>query len=798
MQVSTVNNKYSAKYFPDGIKHWEQKGNFFFFYTSETILEVQVLSDKVIRFRYAADGMFHRDFSYAVVPDIQVSLVSLSAFDDGEFIGIITKEVKCFVSKENLKVRITDHQGLVINEDEAGFHWQHYLTKGGKIVYCSKRIQEKEVFYGLGDKPTHLQLRGKRLENFGTDAYAYGEDTDPLYKNIPFYYGLHQGVSYGIFFDNTFRTIFDFGQEREDTCSYWARGGEMCYYFIYGPQMIAVAEQYAMLTGTPELPPLWALGYHQCRWSYFPDAKVKEIAMEFRKRNIPCDVMYLDIDYMEGFRCFTFSNQHFPEPKALTKTLEDAGFKTVVIIDPGIKVDPTYDIYLDGLKNDVFCKRQDGAMMEGDVWPGKCVFPDFTSVRVREWWSNLFGVLIENGVAGVWNDMNEPAVFEIGTFPEDVRHDYDGDPCSHRKAHNIYGHLMAKATWQGLKKFQMPKRPFVITRSAYCGIQKWSSVWTGDNTASWQHLHIASQQCQRLSISGISFAGSDVGGFIGEPDGELYTRWVQMAAFHPFMRTHSASNETGFDQEPWSFGASYENICKKFIQMRYRLLPYLYTTFYQNMKYGTPMLRPLVFMDQRNPETHQRNEEFMLGDHLLVCPVVQPGQLNRNVYLPSGGWYHNWDDRYFKGSQEVEVPSPLKQIPLFIREGAVIPTWPQMQYVGEKVIREVTLHIYYKEGNETSWMYMDDGDNMGYKRGQSSLIKFEIKGQKNDFKIWRNAMGSFPADRIEKYKFIVTGLPFKSSELEIDGKAQKIGERNRAMGKIKFTVDKNFHTITIK
>jgi alpha-glucosidase len=798
MQVSAVNHKYSAKYFPDAIRRWEQKGNFFLFYTSETILEVQVLSDKLFRFRYAADGKFHRDFSYAVNADIQVSLVSLSAFDDGENIGIITKELKCFIHKENLKVTITDLQGRIINEDEAGFHWQHYLTKGGKIVYCSKKIQEQEVFYGLGDKPTNLQLRGKRFENFGTDAYAYGEETDPLYKNIPFYYGLHHNTAYGIFFDNTFRTIFDFGQEREDVSSYWARGGEMCYYFIYGPQLMNVAEQYAMLTGTPELPPLWALGYHQCRWSYFPYTKVKEVAMEFRKRNIPCDVMYLDIDYMEGFRCFTFSKSHFPDPKGLTQTLNDAGFKTVVIIDPGIKVDPEYEIYNDGIKNDVFCKRQDGALMEGDVWPGKCVFPDFTSARVREWWSNLFGVLIDNGVAGVWNDMNEPAVFEIGTFPEDVRHDYDGDPCSHRKAHNIYGHMMAKATWQGLKKFQMPKRPFVITRSAYSGIQKWSSVWTGDNTATWQHLHIASQQCQRLSISGISFAGSDVGGFIGEPDGELYTRWVQLAAFHPFMRTHSASNETGFDQEPWSFGSSYEAICKKFIQMRYRLLPYLYTTFYQNMKYGTPMLRPLVFADQNDAETHLRNEEFLLGDHLLVCPVTSPGQHSRRVYLPKGGWYHNWDDHFFKGSQEVEVPTPIKQIPLFIREGAVIPTWPQMQFVGEKVVREITLHVYFKEGSENSWMYMDDGDNMGYKKGQRTLVRFEVSGQKNQFKIWQNTMGSFPADRTEKYKFVVTGIPFKATHYEIDGKPQKIGERNRAMGKIKFTVDKHFHTITIK
>lgn len=797
MQVATINNKYSAKYYPDAIKHWEQKGNLFLFYTSETILEVRVINDKIIRFRYAADGSFHRDFSYALVNDLQEGLVSLSAYDDGEHIGIITKQVKCFIDKHDLKIVITDHKGNIINEDEAGFHWQHYLTKGGKIVYCSKKIQQDEVFYGLGDKPADLQIRGKRFENFGTDAYAYGAASDPLYKNIPFYYGLHHGRSYGIFFDNTFRTIFDFGSERKDVASYWARGGEMCYYFIYGPDMLDVSREYACLTGKPELPPMWSLGYHQCRWSYFPDSKVKEVAMEFRKRNIPCDVIYLDIDYMEGFRCFTFSKEHFPEPATLTKELEDAGFKTVVIIDPGIKVDPAYSIYTDGLAKDVFCKRQDGALMEGDVWPGKCVFPDFTNPKVREWWSDLFRVLVENGVAGVWNDMNEPAVFELGTFPEDVRHDFDGDPCSHRKAHNIYGHMMAKATYQGLKKFQMPKRPFVITRSAYSGIQKWSSVWTGDNAASWEHLHIASQQCQRLSISGISFAGSDIGGFIGEPDGELYTRWIQMAAFHPFMRTHSASNETGFDQEPWSFGTSYEAICKKFIQMRYRLLPYLYTTFWQNYRYGTPMLRPLTFVNQEQVETHHRNNEFMLGDHLMICPVTTQGAKSIHVFLPVGGWYHNWDDQFFHGGKEYTILTPLKQIPLFIREGAIVPTWPQMQFVGEKPVKEITLHVFFKEGEEQSHLYLDDGENMGYKNGQYEIIRFDLKGDKHAMRIWQNSLGSFQG-KLEKFKLIITGLPFEATEYTIDGKLHRIGERNKAIGKIKFSVDKNFHEVTLK
>ena len=356
---------------------------------------------------------------------------------------------------------------------------------------------------------------------------------------------------------------------------------------------------------------------------------------------------------------------------------------------------------------------------------------------------------------------------------------------------------MAKATFKGLKKYLMPARPFVITRAAYAGAQKFTSVWTGDNSASWEQLWIASQQCQRLSISGISFAGSDVGGFIGEPDGELYTRWLQMAAFHPFFRTHSASNETGFNQEPWSFGSFYEVICKRYIQLRYRILPYLYTTFWQNYSEGAPMLRPLVFADQNDVETYNRNEEFLLGDHLLICPVSKKGAVERKVYLPKGGWYHNWDDNYFTGSQEVTVPAPIGQIPLFIREGAIVPTWPKLNYVGEKVIKEVTLHIYYKDGDETSWLYLDDGDNMGYKNGHSRVIRFELRGNKSSLRIRRNSTGRYDGP-LEKYKIVLVGLPFRSTEYTVDGRLYAITPRHKAIGKIKFTVDKNFHEIILR
>lgn len=797
MQPTIPGNKYSIKYFPDQVQRYEKEGNSFYFHTSETILEIKIISDKVVRFRYAPDGVFRRDFSYAINPELKEAIISFNIIELEDSYEISTSEIRVYIDKENLKISITDLEGKIINQDEIGFHWQHYLLKGGKIVYCSKQIQEGECFYGLGDKPSELNLHGKRTENFGTDSYGFLKDSDPLYKNIPFYYGLHHGVGYGIFFDNTFRTLFDFGQERPEATSFWARGGQMTYYFIYGPQLLEVAEQYTRLTGTPELPPLWTLGYQQSRWSYFPDTRVKEIAAEFRKRHIPCDTIHLDIDYMEGFRCFTFSKENFPDPKGLVQELEEQGFKVVVIIDPGIKVDPDYWVYQEGIANGYFCKRADGALMEGDVWPGKCVFPDFTNPKVRTWWSGLFKKIAEMGIRGVWNDMNEPAVFEIGTFPEDVRHDYDGDNCSHRKAHNIYGHLMSKATAEGLKKHLMPHRPFVITRSCYSGAQRWTSVWTGDNLATWEHLWIASVMCQRLAISGISFAGTDIGGFIGEPDGELYIRWIQLATFHPFMRTHSASNETNFDQDPWSFGPKIERIAKKFLEFRYRLLPYIYTTFWQYSTKGTPMLRPLSFVAQDDPNTYQRNSEFMFGDHLLISHVNEPGMKQKNVYLPTGRWYNYWNDKKYDGGKEVTVNTPLDKIPLFVKAGAVIPKYPDMEYVGQKNIEEMTLHVYYSNEVAHSVLYEDAGDNYGYLNHQYNIIRFKQISDSNQIRIKKKYIGHFETDYL-RYRIIFHGLPFTATEYVIDGRVQHLGKRNFAVGTVKIIAERAFEEVTIR
>ena len=757
--------------FPNQIIDFKKDVDTLYFTTSNNVvLQLTIRRDSVLRFRYTTKGVFENDFSYAITKHATSGFNKLEITEDDLYYIVTTSKLICKIFKENLHISIFDAiDNQLICEDELGFHWEESYEYGGDIVKLSKVSQEGESYFGLGDKPIHNNLKGKRFENWVTDSYSFGGNTDPLYKDIPFYTGLHHKKSYGIFFDNTFRSFFDFSHERRNVTSFWAQGGEMNYYFIYGPKMMDVVSSYTDLTGRPhQLPPLWALGYHQCKWSYYPESKVKQVAKTFRELKIPCDAIYLDIDYMDGFRCFTWNKEYFPNPKKMVKELADDGFKTVAIIDPGIKIDANYSVFKEALENDYFCKRADGPYMKGKVWPGECYFPDFTNPKVRDWWSNLFKELIEDiGVKGVWNDMNEPAVMEVPgkTFPNDVRHNYDGNHCSHRKAHNVYGMQMARATYHGLKKFAYPKRPFVITRAAYSGTQRYTSSWTGDNVASWEHLAIANAQAQRMCMSGFSFIGSDIGGFAEQPNGELYTRWIQLGIFHPFCRTHSSGDHG--EQEPYSFDTNVTNIVRKFIEIRYQLLPYLYTAFWQYAKEGIPILKSLMLFDQDDANTHYRNDEFIYGDKILVCPIIEPNAKGRRMYFPIGNWYSFWDSEIVKGGEEKWVDADIDSMPIYIKEGAIIPKYPIQQFVGEKIIEELTLDVYYKKGKEKSRVYEDASDGYDYKKGRFSLRNFTLVGKKDSLTIQQFKEGKFITS-YETFKLILHGIPFEITSVEID------------------------------
>ena len=788
--------EYKGDLYPSKIISYKKEVDSILFTTdNDVILKLTILRDSLLRFRYTTKGYFSADFSYAIDENHSRGFNKFEVSESEELFIVRTSKLEVHIGKNDLRTGIYDVAGNPLLEDELGFHWEESYEFGGNIVKMSKVSKDGESFYGMGDKATHLNLKGRRLENWATDQYAFQKEQEPLYKAVPFYIGLSDNVSYGVFFDNTFRSFFDFCQERRNVTSFWADGGEMNYYFFYGPAMQDVVTSYTDLTGKPELPPLWALGYHQCKWSYYPESKVKEVASKFRELRIPCDAIYLDIDYMEGFRCFTWSKEYFPDPKRMVAELAEDGFKTIVIIDPGIKIDKEYSVYNEAVAKDYFCKRADGPYMKGKVWPGECNFPDFTNPEVREWWAGLFNELVaEIGVKGVWNDMNEPAVMEVPTktFPLDVRHDYDGHPCSHRKAHNIYGTQMARATYEGVKRFAYPKRPFIITRSAYSGAQRYTSSWTGDNVATWEHLWIANVQVQRMSLSGMGFTGSDIGGFAEQPTGELYARWIQLGVFHPFCRTHSSGHHG--NQEPWAFDEEVLNVTRKFIELRYQLLPYLYTMFWQYIEEGIPMLKPLVYFDQEDTQTHYRTDEFIFGNHILVCPILEPNAVGRRMYIPRGNWYNYWNNEPVQGGRETWIDVAFDQIPLFVKAGAVVPKYPVQQYVGELEIEELKLDVYFKNGKETSQVFEDAQDGYDYRKGRYSLSTFTVDGKEKDLVVRQHKEGKFETP-YSKFAISIVGLPFDITGIEIDNELIA-PERLYFDGRL--LIDKNFSELHIK
>ncbi|HXH49691.1 MAG TPA: TIM-barrel domain-containing protein, partial [Terriglobia bacterium] len=554
------------------------------------------------------------------------------------------------------------------------------------------------------------------LVMWNTDAYGWGANTTPLYQTVPFFIGLRQGRAYGVFFDNTWRSSFDMGVEFRNEYSFGAEGGELNYYFFYGPDPKKVIEDYTELVGRTPLPPMWALGNNQSRYSYYPEKKVRFIADNFRIRQIPCDVIFLDIHYMDGYRVFTWNKERFPDPAGMIADLRKQGFHLAVIIDPGIKTDPSYWVYKEGLAGDDFVRMPDGRIFIGKVWPGESAFPDFTSPKVRDWWGTLYKGLVQDGVAGFWNDMNEPSVFEVPTktMPLDAVFYDRGLHSPHAKVHNVYGMLMSEATEKGVLKLRPNERPFVLTRDTYSGGQRYAAVWTGDNTATWEHLRISVRELMNMGLSGLTFAGADIGGFAGSPSAQLYARWLQAGIFYPYCRTHT--NLDSADQEPWSYGNRMTEINRDSINLRYRLLPYLYNTFYQASKTGLPVMRALLLDYPDDSRAVEQEGEFLFGDDLLVAPVMVEGKSKQPVYLPKGEWSDFWTGREYSGPKEVLVDAPLNSIPLFVRGGAIIPTRQLVQYTGEAPINPLTFQVY-PNGRSSREYYEDDGLSFNYRKG---------------------------------------------------------------------------------
>ena len=729
------------------------------------MVRLTVLAPDLVRVRVSPTGRFPPPFSYAVArPDEAWPPVEVTLDETEEHLWLRTGRLHCQIAKGYLTLAFYDPDGTEINSDAAGAGWE----KDSERVLCWKQMPAGEHVYGLGQKTTPLDKRGRAFEIWNSDPQTYTPGEDPIYSNIPFYQGLVGGRAYGIFFDNPARGRFDFCAQTPGITRFEAECGEMRYYFFYGPALRTVLDRYTELTGRMVMPPLWALGYHQNRWSYTPAARVREVADTFRQRQIPCEAIHLDIDYMDGFRCFTWDDRAFPDPAGLVDDLHAAGFKVVTMIDPGIKVDPSYWVCTDGLQQGMFCKLPDGKVYYGPVWPGECYFPDFTSPRVRAWWGTLYTRLVELGVDGFWNDMNEPTVFghKGDTFPDPVRHDWEGLGTDHRVAHNVYGMQMARATVEGLLQLRPRERPLVISRSVWAGSQRYNMHWLGDNHSDWPSLANVLPLTMNMGLSGIAFTGPDTGGFGGTPDGELLIRWNQLGAFTPFFRNHTAKG-TG-DQEPWAFGEVCERVSRQFIELRYHLLPYHYTAFWQSAQTGVPIVRPLVLAFQDDPHVAAIDDAFMYGDAFLVAPILAPKATSRRAYIPAGQWYDYWTGIRTAGPQITRLDAPIHHIPLLVRAGSVVPAWPPMQHTGERSLDALILHVY--PGDGTSWLYEDDGHTWAFLEGERRVTRFDCMLKDGTLQVTRSAEGPYRPE-YDRIRVLVHGLAAPPQRVSVDGAA---------------------------
>lgn len=728
----------------------------------------------VVRVRMAPSGELARDFSYALEkPVADIPLHSAERGDVIELRGAAGGARVLVRQRPVFSFEVRDaHDRLVLASDPT--RPPAFDRDIGAVEFTASRAAREE-YYGFGEQA----LTGARADHtitlWNTDAYGYGRGDTALYQSIPFFYGSRGGLSYGVFFDNTWRSHFDMGASDPQRWSWRANGGELDMYIFTGGAERSprnVLRDYTALTGRTPLPPLWALGYQQSRWSYKPQARVLEIAREFRERRIPLDTLYLDIDYMDGFRVFTWSPQNFPDPDQMIAALHDNGVHLVEIVDPGIKTDRDYAPYRSGAQAGIFVRDAAGAELHERVWPGETAFPDFTSPHARAWWGEQMAKPVHDGIDGIWNDMNEPGVFvpddDPGprvmhqpekTFPLDVRHDGDGAAGDHARYHNVFGMQMARATFEGLRKQNPERRPLVLTRAGYAGVQRYSAVWTGDNTASWEHLQISIPMLTGLSISGVPFVGADVGGFAGAPSAELYTRWLQAAALTPFLRTHSAWDTP--TREPWSFGEDFTRINRASIELRYRLLPYIYTLFHEAAANSAPPMRPLWFEFPADNAAAIVDDEFLVGDALLVAPVVLPGASKREIYFPRGSDWIDWyDGTHIAGGTRATFAAPLDRLPLFVRAGVTIPTQPVVQSTREMSSAPLTL-VVAMGADGAGEIYQDQGD--GY--GASRTIRV---AQRNG--AVRLTMPPKPEfQHIGAVEFI--GVSTKPAAVKIDGKA---------------------------
>jgi len=708
-------------------------------------LSIDVVRADLLRIKISRGGVFDESPTFAVCVDPLATPAHFRVEQDGERVQLITSACTASLWLDPFRIDVHRSDGSPVIEtaqDSDGQYWA-YATLNDSFT-IRRRCRQEDAIFGLGEKGGRHNRRGRDFTLWNTDVLSPSEtleftagkapddprgdfrsvEFDPYYVSIPFFY--HQSYPGGSmaasFMDNGYRGEYEFSHNEEYRIIF--RGGQYTEYVFAGPDMPAILEAYTWLTGRTALPPIWSLGYHQCRWFEYTQDTVEDVAQRHRDNDIPCDALWLDIEYMDGYRVFTWDSERFPDPPGMLKRLDEQGFRVITIIDPGVKFDPGYWVFDQAVERDVLCRTEGGDIYIGQVWPGNTAFPDFVTEEARTWWGELNAAHVLSGLAGIWNDMNEPATGDIPS----MRMRFDRGEYSHERYHNQYALLMAMGTTAGLLESMPDRRTFVLSRSGFAGIQRYAANWMGDNQSRWDHLWLSIAMGSGFGISGQAFVGADIGGFQGNSNAELFLRWMQYGVLTPFCRNHSEIGNV--DQYAWAFGDVVQDHVRTAIKLRYRLLPYLYACFLEASETGAPVQRPLVFDHQYDATVRDIDDQYLLGGDLLVAPVVEPRVTARQVYLPAGDWYDWHTGELVGGKRFVIAATPLDRIPIYARGGAVIPMWPEAPAsTNDYRPAAVELHLFVPTADvlSHSTLQEDDGVSFAAVRGARYRTTFTVE-----------------------------------------------------------------------
>ena len=721
--------------------------------------------EDIIRVRMAARPGWVEHVSWAVLDSARRAAAPVRQLREHDAVGFATARLIVRVLRASGRLIVTRADGTLVCEDAEGHPPE--LQAGGFAIH-RKRLHG-EHFFGLGDQPGPLDRTGGSFTLWTTDAGCYQEQSTPMYKAVPFFLAAREGGAYGILLDNSWRSHFDFGRARRGITSFGAEGGVADYYLLHAPDPRGVITAYAHLTGLPPLPPRWALGFQQCRFSYMSQAEVLAVAEGLRSRRFPADVIWCDIDYQDHYRPFTVNPETFPDLPGMVSALAARDIRTVLITDLHIAhAAHNYPPFHSGMAGDHFVHDAAGGVFLGASWPGAAVYPDFTKADTRAWWGSLYRDFVAAGVAGFWNDMNEPVVDNgpEGTMPLDAVHriaepGFEPRQASHAELHNVVGMQNARATYEGLMTLRPDERPFVLTRASFAGGQRYGWSWTGDNSATWNHLRMTTPMLLNAGLSGFGFIGADVGGFFGSPPPELLTQWFKVAAFHPLYRSHCYTESAA--REPWLDGPEHEAIRRRFVEARYQLLPYIYTVAEEASRTGVPMLRPLFLecpsmLGMHSMFNRQPEAQFMLGAALMIAPPPFGEMTSPSIVaLPEGPWFDYWTGHTITAAAIPVAPS-LAELAVFVRSGSILPRQGIVQHTGEVAAGPLELAVY--PGRDcTGTLYADDGHSFGHQRGHFLRQSFEYAETANgaEFRLLARE-GSYPAWWTE-IELVIHGVP---------------------------------------